>query len=304
MKVLVTGATGFVGRPLLVALQGAGYEVHAAVRRQPQPVLPVEVVVVPSPDLGEAGAWRGLLDGIDAVVHLAGIAHTGRGVPDARYDLVNRQGSAALARAAAQAGVGRFVFVSSIRAQSGPVATHALTETDEPRPTDPYGRSKLAAEADIRATDIPSTILRPVAMYGPGLKGNFDALGRLARLPLPLPFASLRNRRSLLSVQAMADAILFVLQTPKTIGQTFIVADARPVTLAEILAAMRAGAGREPFLFPLPPAAFRLAAKAIGRADLWDRLGGELIADPSRLMVMGWKPEYDTSSAIARLLGS
>jgi UDP-glucose 4-epimerase len=303
MKILVTGATGFVGRPLLAALQGAGYEVHAAVRRPPRPVLPAGVVVVPAPDLGEAGDWRSLLGGIDAVVHLAGIAHTGQGVPDARYDLVNRQGSAALARAAAQAGVGRFVFVSSIRAQSGPAATHPLTEADEPRPTDPYGRSKLAAEADIRATDIPSTILRPVAMYGSGLKGNFDALARLARLPLPLPFASLRNRRSLLSVEAMADAIRFVLQTPNAIGQTFIVADARPVTLAEIIAAMRAGAGREPFLFPFPPVAFRWAAKAIGRADLWDRLGGELIADPARLVAIGWEAEQDTAAAIARLVG-
>jgi UDP-glucose 4-epimerase len=301
MKVLVTGATGFVGRPLLAALQGAGYEVHAAVRRQPQPVLPVGVVVVPGPDLGEAGAWCGLLDGIDAVVHLAGIAHTGKGVPDVHYDLVNRQGSAALARAAAQAGVGRFVFVSSIRAQSGPAATHALTETDEPRPTDPYGRSKLAAEADIRATDIPSTILRPVAMYGPGLKGNFQALARLARMPVPLPFASLRNRRSLLSVEAMADAILFALRTPETSGQTFIVADACPVTLAEILIAMRAAAGRRPLLFPVPTAAFRFVAQAIGRADLWDRLGGELIADPARLVAAGWRPEPDTCAALARL---
>jgi UDP-glucose 4-epimerase len=303
MRILVTGATGFVGRPLLVALQAAGHEVLAAVRRPPRLALPAGVVVVPGPDLGEAGDWRSLLDGLDAVVHLAGIAHTGQGVPEARYDLVNRQGSAALAGAAARAGVGRFVFVSSIRAQSGPVAAEPLTEADEPRPTDAYGRSKLAAEADIRAAGIASTILRPVAMYGPGLKGNFDALARLAQLHLPLPFASLRNRRSLLNVEAMADAILFVLRTPETSGQTFIVADASPVTPAEILAAMRAGAGRAPLLFPVPPAAFSLVAKAIGRTDLWDRLGGELIASPARLVAAGWRPEQDTLAALERLHG-
>jgi nucleoside-diphosphate-sugar epimerase len=303
MRVLVTGATGFVGRPLLAALWAAGHEVLAAVRRPPDPPLPVGIAILAGFDLAAPGDWTSLLDGIDAVVHLAGIAHVGPDVPAERYDRVNRAGSAALAAAAVAAGVRHFVFVSSIRAQSGPVADHLLRESDEPRPTDAYGRSKLAAEADISASGIAATILRPVAMYGPGLKGNFDTLARLARLPLPLPFAALGNRRSLLSVDAMAGAIVFVLRTPATIGKTFIVADAKPVTVADILAAMRAGAGRAPLLFPVPSAVFRLAAKAIGRADLWDRLGGELVADPGQLVAAGWQPEPETSAALARLQG-
>jgi UDP-glucose 4-epimerase len=302
MRVLVTGATGFVGRPVLAALRGAGHEVRAAVRRPPLVALPAGVDVVPAPDLGEAGDWRTVLDGVDAVVHLAGIAHVGADIPDARYDLVNHQASTALARAAVQAGVGRFVFASSIRAQSGPVARHPLSETDPPRPTDAYGRSKLAAEADILASGIAATILRPVVMYGPGMKGNFDLLARLARLPVPLPFASLHNRRSLLSVAAMADAVVFTLETAAAIGGTYIVADPVPVTLADIVAALRKGAGRAPRLFPLPPVLFRTAARAIGRPDLWDRLGGELIANPARLMALGWRPEHDTCGALARAL--
>jgi UDP-glucose 4-epimerase len=302
MRVLVTGATGFVGRPVLSALCGAGHEVRAAVRRPPLVPLPAGIEVVPAPDLSEAGDWRTVLDGVDAVVHLAGIAHVGADIPEARYDLVNHQASTSLARAAVQAGVRRFVFSSSIRAQSGPVAGRPLSEVDPARPTDAYGRSKLAAEMDILASGIDATVLRPVAMYGPGLKGNFDTLARLARLPVPLPFASLRNRRSLLSVAAMADAVVFTLNSRATIGETYIVADAVPVTLADIVAALRKGAGRAPLLFPLPPAVFRTAARLIGRSDLWDRLGGELIASPARLTAVGWRPEQDTCGALARAL--
>ncbi|MDQ2084752.1 NAD-dependent epimerase/dehydratase family protein [Xanthobacteraceae bacterium Astr-EGSB] len=300
MRVLVTGATGFVGRPLLVALQAAEHEVHAAVRRPPRLPLPAGIEVVPAPDLGETGDWRTVLDGVDAVVHLAGIAHVGADIAEARYDLVNHQASAALALAAVQAGIGRFVFVSSIRAQCRPVATHPLSEGDPPRPTDAYGRSKLAAEADILASGIGATILRPVAMYGPGMKGNFDTLARLARLPVPLPFGSLRNRRSLLSVAAMADAVVFTLETAATIGGTYIVADAVPVTLVDIIAALRSAAGRPRRLFHLPAAVFRTAARLIGRSDLWDRLDGELIASPARLAAFGWRPEPDTCAALAR----
>ena len=300
MRVLVTGATGFVGRPVLAALCGAGHEVRATVRRPPRVPLPAGIDVVPAPDLGETGDWRTIFDGVDAIVHLAGIAHVGADIPEARYDLVNHQASAALARAAVQAGVGRFVFASSIRAQSGPVADHPLSETDPARPTDAYGRSKLAAERDILASGIAATILRPVAMYGPGLKGNFDTLARLARLPVPLPFASLRNRRSLLSVAAMADAVVFTLETAATIGETYIVADAAPIALVDLIAALRAAAGRAPLLFHLPPGLLRLAAQLIGRSDLWDRLGGELIANPVRLAACGWRPEPDTCAALAR----
>jgi UDP-glucose 4-epimerase len=301
MRILLTGATGFVGRPLVAALLAAGHDVVAAVRGAPQPPLPADVAILTCPDLAEAGDWRHHLDGVDAVVHLAGIAHVGADIADAAYDIVNHRATAALASAAAHAGVGRFGVVSSIRAQTGPVADHELSEADEARPTDAYGRSKLAAETAVRGAGVAFTIVRPVAIYGPGMKGNFAALARLARWPLPLPFGALRNGRSLLSLDAMVAAILFILKTPATIGETYIAADATPIATAAIVAALRRGAGRRPLLVPVPPAVFRLAAKALGRMDLWDRIGGELVVSPARLIAAGWQPEPDSAAALARL---
>src|SRR5205085_7990734 len=136
----------------------------------------------------------------------------------AGYGRINHLETAELARAAAAAGIKRFVFVSSIRAQSGPHADHPLSETDPARPTDAYGRSKLAAENAVRAAGVPFTILRPVLVYGPAVKGNFDRLIRLAQKPWPMPLGLCRNRRSLLARHNLLGAIHFVLQQPSAKG--------------------------------------------------------------------------------------
>ncbi len=291
-RVMVTGATGFCGRPLVARLAAAGYAVRAVVRRAPAPLLPAGVETVLQQDLASPVAWEPLLAGIDAIVHLAGIAHAGDGVAEERYDLVNHRATAELALAAQRAGVQHFVFVSSVRAQSGPAADHALTERDAPQPSDAYGRSKLAAEAAVAAAGVPFTILRPVLVYGGGLKGNLATLARLAALPLPLPLGGLANRRSLLSIDNLVDALMFVLRTPATQGETYLVADRQPISLADIVAAFRRGRGRRPWLFSLPPRFVEALARLVGGAELWDRLGGELVVDPAKLMAVGWRPSH------------
>ena len=301
MRVLVTGATGFCGRPLVARLVDAGYAVRAVVRGTPTPPFARAVDVVQA-DLAAAIAWEPLLGGVDAVVHLAGIAHARARIPDERYDAVNHLATAALARAAHQAGVQHFVFVSSMRAQSGSAADHVLNESDVARPTDAYGRSKLAAEAAVAASGAPFTILRPVLIYGPGLKGNLAALARLAALPLPLPLGGLDNRRSLLGIDNLIGAILFVLQTPATRGETYLVADPQPVTLADIVAAFRAGHGRPPGLFRFSPRLIEMAARLVGGADLWERLGGELVVGPAKLIAAGWSPARNTKAALSALV--
>lgn len=302
MRILLTGATGFVGRPLASALAADGHIVHAAIRRIPATPLPAEVIPISAPDLTDEEAWPSVITEFDAIIHLAGIAHLDHGVAETDYDRINRLGTAALAQAAARTRVARFIFVSSIRAQSGPTADHTLTEDDEARPTEAYGRSKLAAEAAVRSAGGTFTILRPVVIYGPGMKGNLAMLARVARLPIPLPLAAFHNRRSLLSLDNLISAIQFTLRTPETNGQTYIVADPQPVTFAQCIASLRTAVGRKPSLFSLPPRLFQLAATALGRSDLWERVGGELVASPARLMAIGWSPrDGDTRTALARL---
>jgi nucleoside-diphosphate-sugar epimerase len=308
MRVLVTGATGFVGRAVVATLAADGEEVRAAVRtgdrNAPEPPFPPGITIARHGDLAEPVDWAPLLAGIDAVVHLAGIAHAGPGVAEERYDLVNHRATAALAEAARASGVARLVFISSIRAQTGPAADHVVSERDEPRPTDPYGRSKLAAERAVARSGVPFTILRPVLVYGPGVKGNLRALMRLAALPVPLPFGALSGRRSLVSLANLAAAIAFVLRHDACAGETYVVADPAPLTLAEIVAALRHGIGRKPGLVAAPPALIRLGLTALGRGANWEQINGALVADPGKLMAAGWRSERDTAGALAEMMRS
>lgn len=300
MKVLVTGASGTIGRPLIAALAAAGYGVRAAVRDQRARQFPPGVETVRVPDLAGPVDWPALLAGMDAVVHLAGVAHTG--LAENAYDQVNHLATAALARAAAMTGIRRFVFVSSIRAQIGTHADRPLRESDPARPTEAYGRSKLAAEAAVRAAGAPFTILRPVLVYTPGAKGNLANLIRLAGSPLPLPFGRLVNRRSLLSVDNLIAAIRFALEGPRSENETFIVADPQAVSVAGIITICRGAMGRGPALLPVPPKLFATLFGLIGQGEKWDRLAGALEAPPTKLLAAGWRPVTDTNAGLTALI--
>jgi nucleoside-diphosphate-sugar epimerase len=299
-RILVTGASGFVGRALVTELAASGHSVRAAMR-QPADVFPRSVEVVAVSDLTRPVEWRALLKGIETVVHLAGIAHAGPEIAADAYDRVNRLATAELAKAANAVGIRHLVFMSSIRAQSGPSSADILRETDIPRPTDAYGRSKLAAEDAVRAAGVPFTILRPVLIYGPGVKGNLARLIQLARGRWPLPLGLCRNQRSLLARQNLIAAIRLVLEQHAASGETYIVADPMPLTLAEIIAALRAGERRQAGLLPIPPVLIELACRATGRTADWERLGGSLVADPGRLLRAGWQPAIDTRLGLAAL---
>lgn len=299
-RILVTGASGFIGRALVDDLAAAGQSVRAAMR-QPADVFARSVEVVAVSDLTRPVEWRALLKDVDTVVHLAGIAHAGPGVAEEAYDRVNRLATAELAATAGTVGIRRLIFMSSARAQSGATANHVLTETDPPRPTDAYGRSKLAAEDAVRAANVPFTILRPALIYGPGVKGNLARLLWLAQTPWPLPLRLLHGRRSLLARQNLLGAIQFVLRTPSTAGETYLVADLEPVTLPEILAALRAGEGRRPAMWPVPPAVLQVTFKAMRRMDDWERLAGDLVADPSKLLRAGWQPTVESRAGLAEM---
>lgn len=302
MRVLVTGASGFVGRALTQSLSRAGFHVRAAARDRSK-IPPAEFVeAVEMPDLSRPVDWRPLLADVDAVVHLAGIAHVSAKVPESRYDRINRVATKELAlQSSLMPNIRRLVFISSIRAQTGPSADHVLTEDDVPQPTDAYGRSKLAAEAFVRGYGVPFTILRPVVIYGKGARANVAQLVRLARWPLPLPFGAFRKKRSLLALDNMLSAIQFVLERPGTAGQTYIVADPLPLSIAEMITVLREARSRSPKLLAIPESWVGASMRAIGEASAWERIGSSLMVDITKLRDAGWAPPTDTRNALARL---
>jgi nucleoside-diphosphate-sugar epimerase len=215
--------------------------------------------------------------------------------------LLNTEATIALARAAERAGVRRFVFLSSIRAQNGPAAQGVLTEEMEARPTDAYGRSKLAAERGLETMGLDWAALRLVLVYGPGARGNMAELVRLARSPYPLPLAGLTARRSLLALDNLVEAIDTVLRAPGPLRRPLIVADPEPLTVGEMIAAMRHGIGRRAGLFPVPSPLLEAFFRVTGRTEVYQRLSGSLVADPAALVRLGWVPPVATPAGLTAL---
>ena len=300
-RVLVTGASGFIGRPLVAALLRAGYAVRAVTRRQVSFPDSVEVAIVP--DLKNHIDWNPILRGVDIVIHLAGMVHSK--VPETAYsefDQVNWIATQRLADAAKEVGIDRFVYISSVRAQIGASAAHPVRELDEPCPTNQYGRSKLAAEQAIRAAGVPFTIFRPVVIYGPHPKGNMQTIVQLAWSSFPLPVADFTSRRSLLGVENLISAIIFALNNPVTIGETYLIADSQPMTIAEILTILRKILGRSLTTVYAPQVIVRLLLMMCGRTDLWSRLSGNMVVDTSKLASVGWRPAVDTYTGFLEMM--
>lgn len=300
--VLVTGASGFIGRRLVAALAKEGYAVRAAARDAESVPVAAGVTHVALPDLARPVDWAGLLAGVSHVIHLAGLAHAPGVLADDVYMRINALAAGELAQAAARAKVERLVFVSSVRAQAGLSADHAITEKDQPAPTDAYGRSKLEAERLIEASSVASTILRPAVVYGPGVKGNIASLATLAKTPMPLPFAGLDNRRSLLALENFIAAVSLVLGTERAVNETFLVADAKPISVANLVGAMREGLGRPPLLVGVPQGAVKRLMRSFGKEAEWERISGSFVIDPSKLMGIGWRPSISTQDGIVAMM--
>ena len=305
-RILVTGASGFIGRHLVRRLSESGYLVRAAAR---QPVIfdDPNVEGIALGDMSRSFAAEYVVRGVDAVIHAAGMAHARPGIPDAAYTAINVDATRQLARAARAARVKRFVLMSSVRAQVGASHDGVVTEETPASPTDAYGRSKIAAEAItaelLAGSNTHWTVLRPVLVYGPEVKGNMAALMRLAASPYPLPFGAMKGRRSLLSIGNLLAAIEHVLATEAAKDASFIVADSAPVTIADIIRALRKAHGRPSMLVPIPETAIAAALRMAGKAEIADRLSGDLIADAGRLRQTGWQPVEATAEALASAVG-
>lgn len=299
-RVLLTGATGFIGRRIMRDLQAQGYDVLVALRSPA--MLPRGVAPVIVGDLASRPHWEPVLTYVDAVIHTAAIAHT-QGITDEAYAQVNAQATLDLANAAAAAGVARFIFMSSIRAQSGAVSDRLLIEADSPQPTDAYGRSKLDAENGLALIrDMDWVALRPVLVYGAGVKGNMARFMQLARMPLPLPFKNLTAQRSLVSLDNVSRAVLTVLEHPRPLRRPLIVAEPKPLSIPEMITAMRQGLDRKPWLFSMKQEWLEKLAQSARKTQMLERLTGSLIADSTALLSLGWQPDEDTPRQLALLM--
>ena len=297
--IALTGATGFIGQHLLRGLPPRGYRLRVLLRRPSD--TPLECASAVVGDLARPMNMAAALADVDAVIHSAGLAHAMSGTPEDDYRVLNTEATIGLARAAQRAGVRRFVLLSSIRAQSGPTAAAVLTEDLPPQPNEAYGASKLAAEQGLAALELDWVALRLATVYGRGMKGNMAELVRLARARYPLPLGGLTARRSLVALDNLTEAIVTVLSTREPLRRPLLVAEPDPLTIPEMIAALRQGLGRRPGLFRMPAPLLRALLHAAGRSEMYERLDGALVADASALMRLGWVPQVDTRAALAAL---
>ena len=300
-RVLVTGANGFVGRALCTRLTRSGLAARAAVRAPAG--LPDEAIVSP---LADETDWRAALSGCEAVVHLAArvhVMHDTSADPQPLYRATNTDATLNLARQAVEAGVKRFVFVSTIKV-NGEGRDAAYRETDAPAPEDAYAISKWEAEQGLwriaQDTGLEVVILRPPLIYGPGVKANFRRLLDTVERGWPLPLGAIDNRRSLLYLGNFVDAIRLCIEHPAAPGQTFLIDDGQPVSTPELVRAVARALGRPVRLLPVPPGVLAFAGALVGKRAAVARLTGSLWVDSSLIRErLGWTPPYSMADGLA-----
>jgi len=320
VNVLVTGSAGFIGGPLCDKLRDVGHKATACSRsRVEQP----GIFYVRSPELGPEADWSEALADVDAVVHLAGLAHVSskKSDPetDRKYLRVNAEGSRRLAEQCARAGVKHFVFLSSCHAVAGE-SDNVLTDQTIPQPVTSYGRSKLVAEEAIKSvladSDCAWTILRPPLVYGPGNKANFGLLVKLVQTGIPLPLASVRNRRSFIYLENLVDLVATCLGSPRAFGKTFYPSDGVDLSTAELIEQIaRAEAGNlkpecidggraasRARLFPFPESALKVMGRVPGLGAL-RKLTSSLYVDSGPICRdLGWTPPFAMEEGLRRTL--
>ncbi|ARM89180.1 NAD-dependent epimerase/dehydratase family protein [Rhizobium sp. CIAT894] len=296
MRCLITGAAGFVGGPLVDRLQKERHWELQVTTRSAGASFPADIRHFPIEITSETD-WTAALDGVDVVVHLAARVHimNDRAAdPLSEFRRINTAATLNLAEQAAHAGVKRLVFISSIKV-NGEETDRAFRHDDTPMPLDPYGISKLESEIGLHEiaarTGIEVVVIRPPLVYGPGARGNFALLVGLVRKRIPLPFASLKNRRTLVALPNLVDLIVTGMTHQRAAGQTFLAGDGEDLSTPGLIEGIAAGLGVKPMLLPFPPALLQLGARVTGKDAVYQRLCGSLQVDISHARdVLGWSP--------------
>lgn len=304
MNILVTGSTGFIGRRLCSRLAAEGYLLRCAVRSLAKVQADDRICVG---DIGPETRWKEGLNGIDAVVHTAAGTHVmaEQAVdPLDEYRRINVHGTLNLARQAAEAGVRRFVFLSSIKVNGERTLSDSpFTPDDVPAPEDPYGISKHEAEQGLQQlaqqTGIDVVIIRPPLVYGPGVKGNFARMIRLVEKGIPLPLGSIRNQRSLVGLDNLVDLIVTCIDHPEAANQIFLAGDGEDVSTPELLRGLAKAMDKPVRLIPVPAEVLMFGATLLRKKAVAQRLLGSLQVDISKAReVLEWEPPMSVEAAL------
>lgn len=311
MTLLVTGANGFVGKAVCRAAQSRGLQVRAAVRRLASIEAESSIPHLVVGEIHGSTDWHKALEGCDCVIHLAALAHKPLGSDanaHASLQATNVEGTLRLASQAANAGVRRLVFLSSIKAW-GEVsrAGHPAREDDACHPEDAYGQSKLVAEQALcalaSARGLELVIVRSPLVYGPGVKANFAALVRAVVAGWPLPLGAVSNARSLVAIDNLVDFLFLCAAHPRAAGEVFNVSDGSDLSTADLVRILANTAGRTARLFPVPVPWLRLVGRMLGRTETVRRLIDTLQVDITKAeYVLGWHPPLTVGQGIRRLL--
>ena len=306
-RVLVTGATGFVGKALCKKLLADGWPVVGTFRTGcSENKLPVGIEKIKITSIGPSTNWQEALNGIDTVIHLAARVHAlGDTAADAitEFRRVNVAGTKHLAQTAASMGVRRFIYMSSVKV-NGEGNSVTYTEKDRPMPADPYAISKYEAEQIlqeiIKKTGLNVVVLRPPLVYGPHVKANFLQLLKVVDMGIPLPFANVRNQRSLIFLENLLDAIVTCIHHPKAARKTYLLSDGIDTSTPELIQKTASALGRPVRLFPFSLNLLRLLAKISGRSEAVNRLLNSLAIDSSRISTeLDWTPRFTMAEGLA-----
>ena len=308
-RILITGATGFVGRAVIGKLRDAGHSLSGTTRQADLPQGPDGVPLHRVPDFSQVVDWGHFVAGADVVVHLAARTHMTREDGVAAIDLyraTNRDGSRSLAEAAAAAGVKRFIFMSSVKAVGEETFGIPLNERDPPAPEDAYGISKWEAEqalAEVAArTGLELVVLRPPLVYGPDVRGNLGTLLKACARGWPLPLGGIDNRRSLISVANLASAVAACAFDPRAAGQTFFVSDGEDISTAELVRRLARAMGRDARLPTMPSPLLSLAKRLPRIGPKVRRLAGSLQIDSRAIREqLAWVPPQSLDAGLAEM---